>query len=154
MPGHLKKNVNQLLNYNMKKFLLAALVAALTIGISIAPSIKVAAQQTNTVASAKAITAADTITMNLVSSNIVQFQYTYTETSGTTAGKLYLEGNFLGTTWVKLDSFTLTDVGTAQTLRTLITATSYKNYRFVNTNTSSASATVTAGYLRRPDETR
>lgn len=97
----------------------------------------------------KTITAADTITMNNVEGGIVAFEYNYTETSGTTAGKIYLEGK-LFSAWVKLDSLTLSDVTTMQTLRTAITNTTYKSYRFVNTNTSSATGTVLCGYFRRP----
>ena len=96
------------------------------------------------------ISAADTITMRVVEDGVVMFEYNYTEVSGTTAGKLFLEGR-LFTTWVKLDSATLSDVTTIQTLRTsLSTKTFYKDYRFVNTNTSAATGTVLAGYLRRP----
>jgi hypothetical protein len=96
------------------------------------------------------ISAADTITSGIVEDGVVQFEYNYTETSGTTAGKIYLEGKFLGS-WVKLDSLSLSDVTTIQTLRTIVTQTSYKYYRFVNTNTSNATGTVLAGYLRRPN---
>jgi hypothetical protein len=138
----------------MKKILFAALVAALTFGMATIPTMKAKAQQTNTVANAKAITGADTVTATSVASNVMQFVYTYTETSGTTAGKVYLQGKFLAAAWVNLDSLTLADVGTAQTLRTIVTATSYKDYRWVNTNTSSAVGTVTAGFLRRQDEVR
>lgn len=104
---------------------------------------------THTVKNAN-ITAADTITMSLVNDGVVMFEYNYTEVSGTTAGKVYLEGQFLSS-WVKLDSITLSDAATIQTLRHLPTKTYYKNYRFVNTNTSSATGTVLAGYLRRLD---
>jgi hypothetical protein len=135
----------------MKTKIFAAMIAALVM-LVVLPEANAQKPFTHTVASGRAITAADTITMNLVENGVKQFQYIYTETSGTTAGKVYLEGNFLGSTWVKLDSITLTDVGTAQTLRVILTATTYKNYRFVNTNTSSAVATVDAGYLRRPED--
>jgi hypothetical protein len=88
--------------------------------------------------------------MSAVEGGVCQFEYNYTETSGTTAGKLYLEGRFLSS-WVKLDSATLSDVSTIQTLRSLITTSmTYKDYRFVNTNTSASTGTVLAGYLRRP----
>lgn len=130
----------------MKRILFAALVAVLTIGISV----NAVAQRgyTHTTKSAS-ITAADTVTMLNVEGGIVTFEYNATETSGTTAGKLYLEGRFLSS-WVKLDSVTLTDVATIQTMRTFITNTSYKDYRFVNTNTSASTQTILAGYFRRP----
>lgn len=105
---------------------------------------------THTVKNAN-ITAADTITMSLVNDGVVVFEYNYTEVSGTTAGKVYLEGQFLSS-WVKLDSITLSDATSKQTLRHFPTKTYYKNYRFVNTNTSSATGTVLAGYLRREKE--
>lgn len=129
----------------MKKILFA-IIAFAFIGYS------ASAQKpyTHTVAN-KTISAADTITMSLVEDGVVQFEYNYTETSGTTAGKLYLEGQFLST-WVKLDSVSLTDVATKQTLRNFPVKTYYKNYRFINTNTSSSTGTVLAGYLRRPND--
>jgi hypothetical protein len=136
---------------SMKKVLFAALFAVYVIGINMIPVVT-HAQQTNTVATAHAVTAADTITATAVASNVMQFVYTYTETSGTTAGKVYLQGKFLASAWVNIDSLTLADVGTAQTLRTIVTQTSYKDYRWVNTNTSTAVGTATCGYLRRPDE--
>ena len=126
----------------MKKVLLIILVAAFGLAAN--------AQKPFTVtAASKTISAADTVTMTGVESGIVMFEYNYTETSGTTAGKLYLEGKFLSS-WVKLDSATLSDVSTIQTMRTIPTQTSYKSYRFINTNTSSSTGTVLAGYLRRP----
>jgi hypothetical protein len=133
----------------MKKLLFAALVAALTFGFSAAPTHKADAQSTKLVT--KTITAADTITFSAVPSKILSFQYTFTETSGTTAGKVYMEGTVNGT-YVLLDSLTLSDVATAQTKVFTISATSYLNYRFRNTNTSSATGAVRVAWLRRTDE--
>lgn len=133
----------------MKKILFVALVAALTFGITTMPVADVKAQSTNTVS--KTITAADTITWTTVASKLKGLQYTYTETSGTTAGKVYLQGTINGT-YVNLDSLTLSDVTTAQTKVFAITSTTYKGYRFVNTNTSSATGAVVATYIRRYDE--
>lgn len=102
----------------------------------------------------KTITTADTVLFSNVPSNITGFQYTYTETSGTTAGKVYLEGTINGT-FVILDSLTLADVAGAQTKVVAIaksTGTTYLSYRWRNTNTSSATGTVRAAYLRRTDE--
>jgi len=131
---------------NMKTFILSALVAVLTFGISLNAN----AQRgyTHTVKNTS-ITAADTVTMLNVEGSVVAFEYNATETSGTTAGKIYLEGR-LFSSWVKLDSLSLTDVATIQTLRSFITNTTYKDYRFVNTNTSSSTQTILAGYFRRP----
>ena len=131
---------------NMKTFILSALVAVFTFGISVNAN----AQRgyTHTVKSAS-ISAADTVTMLNVEGGVTTFEYNATETSGTTAGKVYLEGRFLSS-WVKLDSISLTDVATIQTLRTFLTNTTYKDYRFVNTNTSASTQTILAGYFRRP----
>lgn len=132
----------------MKKILFAAMIAALTFGLS-ATCVSAKAQAPFTHSTTKTITAADTITISSIEGGVVMFEYNYTETSGTTAGKIYLEGKFLNS-WVKLDSVSLTDVATVQTLRNIPTQTSYKSYRFVCTNTSSATAGIVAGYLRRP----
>lgn len=127
----------------MKKILFL-LMAVMTVTAVVAQK-----PYTTTVKNAS-ISAADTITMSAVEGGVVQFEYNFTETSGTTAGKIYLEGKFLSS-WVKLDSVSLSDVATIQTLRHIITTTTtYKDYRFVNTNTSASTGTVLAGYLRRP----
>jgi len=121
----------------------------LSVGLLVAFSSDVNAQQGYKSSTTKTITAADTITMTSIEGGVVMFEYNYTETSGTTAGKIYLEGKFLNS-WVKLDSVSLTDVATVQTLRHIPTQTSYQSYRWVNTNTSAATAGIVAGYLRRP----
>lgn len=137
----------------MKKILLAALIAVLTFGITVVPTKSVKAQSTTT--STKTITAADTITWANVGSKVRGFQYTYIETSGTTAGKVYLEGTINGT-WVRLDSLTLVDeTSTVQTKVVTVAATAgtvYKSYRWRNTNTSSATGSVVGTILRRYDD--
>lgn len=100
----------------------------------------------------KTITTADTTKVSNVPSKVVAFQYSYTETSGTTAGKVYLEGSVDNVGWVALDSLTLADVATTQTKVTTLSATSYLNYRYRNTNTSSATGVIYVTYLRRPDD--
>ena len=132
----------------MKKILVAALIAVLCFGFSSSAQAQPSDEKAYTTSVSKTITAADTITYTSIRSGVVMFEYNYTETSGTTAGKLYLEGKFLNT-WVKLDSVSLTDVAIIQTLRHIPTQTSYLSYRLINTNTSSATGTVIAGYLRR-----
>jgi hypothetical protein len=134
----------------MKKFLFAAIIAAMTIGIASVPTVKADAQSTKV--STKTITAADTSTFSNVPSKIVSVTYTYTETSGTTAGKVYLEvsGDNLG--WVAIDSLTLGDVTTKQVLKTNFTSTHFLSCRWRNTNTSSATGSVKYSYLRRTDE--
>lgn len=100
----------------------------------------------------KTISAADTIEFKMVPSNIKSFSYAYTETSGTTAGKVYLEGSNITGAWDLIDSLTLADVSTIQKKTVPITATTYASYRWRNTNTSSATGTVKSVALRREDE--
>ena len=135
---------------NMKtKFIpLIVMIFSMTL-FCFAPVAMEAQKGYTTTAKTASITAADTVTMLNVEGGIVTFEYNTTETSGTTAGKIYLEGRFY-TTWVKLDSVTLTDVATIQTLRYFPTKTYFKDYRYVNTNTSASTQTVLAGYYRRP----
>lgn len=128
----------------MKKLLYGLLIAVISFSF-----VGVHAQSTKT--TTKTITAADTTTFTNVPSKLKGFQYTYTETSGTTAGKVYLEGT-INTTYVLLDSLTLSDVATAQTKVFALTSTTYLNYRFRNTNTSSATGAIRVAYLRRSDE--
>lgn len=127
----------------MKKFFLCA-VAALSLA-----TLQTSAQSTSL--KSKTITAADTVTFTNVPSKIKAFQYQYTESSGTTAGKVYFEGTITGT-YVTIDSLVLADVATAQTKLFALTSTSYLTYRFRNTNTSSATAAIKVAYLRRADE--
>lgn len=96
------------------------------------------------------ITAADTTNMLNVEGGIVNFEYNLTKTNGTAAGKVYLQGRFLSTNWVNIDSITINNVTTEQTLRHFPTKVYYASYRWVNTNTSSATMTVVSGYYRRP----
>lgn len=135
----------------MKKFLLIALVAIFTISAVTIPSIEVKAQSTKLI-SKSAITTADTINFLSVPSKIKSFSYTLLKTSGTVAGKVYLEAGSLTNQWETLDSLTLANVTTLQVKTVIITATNYLNYRWRNTNTSSATAAVKASYLRRTDE--
>ncbi|MGQ0740213.1 MAG: hypothetical protein ACT4OJ_14270 [Bacteroidota bacterium] len=103
----------------------------------------------------RTITTADTATVSNVRSAVVALQYTYTETSGTSAGKFYFEGSADGTGWVHIDSaFALTDVATVQTKWLAVTATSYASYRVRCSNTSSATAAIKFTVLRRPDDIR
>ncbi len=128
----------------MKKLLAAVLITAFTLTnfATTAQTVKL---------TTKAVTAADTIVFNPAPSKIKAFQYTFTETSGTTAGKVYFEGTINGT-YVLLDSLTLSDVSTAQTKVFVITATNYVGYRFRNTNTSSAVGVAKGAYIKRTDE--
>ncbi len=128
----------------MKKILFGLLMTAFMIS-----SVNVDAQTAPL--KTKTITAADTATFLNVPSKIKSFQYTYTETSGTTAGKIIFEGTVNGV-WKGIDSVTLTDVATAQTLFVPITSTTYLSYRWRCTNTSSATGAIRYSYLRRTDE--
>jgi hypothetical protein len=99
------------------------------------------------------ITAADTITLSLVSSKVVSLACSYVETSGTSAGKFYIQGTVDGVTWKHIDSsFSLADVTTAQGVIVTQTATSYLSYRGICSNTSGATGTFTFTALRRPDD--
>lgn len=113
---------------------------------------------TNPTSGNRTITAADTllaISTTSIPSKIRAIQYVYTETSGTTAGKVYLEGSIDNTNYVLIDSLTLADVATAQTKLVVFpasTGTVYRSLRWRNTNTSSATAAVRSWMLRRHDD--
>lgn len=134
----------------MKKFITGLLIASFTIFIAAAPIADAKAQTTKT-AAVHTITGADTVTFTNVPSKIKAFQYTYDETSGTSAGTVKMYGTINGE-WVYLDSLALADQAAAQTKVFTLTATTYLSYRFINSNTSSATGTVKVGYLRRQDE--
>lgn len=134
----------------MKRYLLVIAAAAFVITAASVPTTQCQAQLVKQ--ESKTITAADTITFNNVPSKVKSFTYNYTETSGTTAGKVYLEGSTITGSWDLIDSLTLSDVATLQKKTVTLTATSYKNYRWRNTNTSSATGAVKAAWLRRDDE--
>lgn len=133
----------------MKKIFAILLMAAFTIAATSFPAAEVKAQSIKL--TAKTITGVDTITFTNVPSKVKAFQYTYTETSGTSAGLVILEGTINGT-WKALDTLTLSDVTTAQTRVYTVTSTSYLSYRYRNTNTSAATGAVRAAYIRRTDE--
>lgn len=101
----------------------------------------------------KTITAADTLVLPLMESNVVSLQATYLETTGTSAGKFYIEGTVDGRAWVNIDSSkSLSDVTTYQTVVVSVSATTYRDYRLRCSNTSSATGTLFFTALRRPDE--
>lgn len=127
---------------------------AISFGIFIAAVSVPAVAEAQTIKSViKTISTADTVTFTNVPSKVKSFQYTYTESSGTTAGKVYIEGAIdVNGGWKLLDSITLADNTNKQVLYYIPTATSYLTYRFRNTNTSSATGAVRAYYLRRTDE--
>lgn len=126
----------------MKKFISFILISAF---------IMTAGAQTTKMYS-KTITAADTTSFINVPSRIKSFTYAITKTSGTLAGKVYLEGSIVQGQWVALDSITLADNTVMQSKTTPITSTDYLSYRYRCTNTSSATANIEAVYLRRTDE--
>ena len=103
--------------------------------------------------SKKTITAADTIAIGNVASKVVSLTATYVETSGTSAGKFYIEGTVDNIGWQHIDSSkSLADVATAQTITVASTATIFKDYRVRCSNTSSATGTLYFTILRRPDD--
>ncbi len=108
-----------------------------------------------TTQSYKTITAADTVTHPNVGSNVTGIQATYKETSGTSAGKFYLEGSCDGLGWQHIDSSkSLGDNALYQTIHVAVTNTSFTTYRVRCSNTSSATGTLWFTILRRPDEIR
>lgn len=105
--------------------------------------------------SSKTITAADTLAQSNVGDRVVALQATYVETSGTSAGKFYLEGSVDGVAWVHIDSSkSLSDITTAQSVVVAVTATTYRDYRVRCSNTSSATGTLYFTVLRRTDDHR
>lgn len=131
----------------MKKILLALVFI---LSLSVASNAQVYKDQVT-----KTITTADTATISNIRSAVVALQYTYTETSGTSAGKFYFEGSVDGTGWVHIDSaFSLADAAGAQTKWLAVTATSYASYRVRCSNTSAATAAIKFTALRRPDDVR
>lgn len=134
----------------MKKLLFGLMIAAVSFSMATVPTVSASAQSTKTYS--KTITAADTITFTNVPSKIKAFQYTYDETSGTSAGLVRLYGTINGE-WVLIDTLiTLADQAAAQTGVVTLSSTDYLSYRIINTNTSSATGTVKASYLRRSDD--
>ncbi len=132
----------------MKKRICLIAIASLSLGLFVAPNIE--AQTTKSVT--KTVTGVDTVTFTNVPSKLRSLQYTYTKTSGTAAGIVVLEASTNGT-WFSLDTLTLANVTTAQTMKyTFTTGTSYLSYRWRNTNTSAAPGIVKAAYLRRSDD--
>jgi hypothetical protein len=101
----------------------------------------------------KTISAADTTVLSNVEDDVVSYQYTYVEGSGTSAGKIYIEGTVDGIAWKHIDSsLVLSDVATAQSVIGTLTATTYRSYRARCSNTSSATATIYFTLLRRPED--
>lgn len=134
----------------MKKFLYLAISFGIFTAAVTVPTVAKAQTVKSVI---KTISAADTVTFANVPSKIKSFEYTYAETSGTTAGKIYFEGTVdVNGKWDILDSLTLGDNTSKQGIIYKPTATSYLTYRFRNTNTSSATGAVRVYYLRRTDE--
>ncbi len=98
-------------------------------------------------------TDADTITLSNVGSKVVSLAASYVETSGTSAGKFYIQGTVDGISWHHIDSSkSVSDVATAQGVVVASTATVYKDYRVIFSNTSSATGTLYFTAFRRPDD--
>lgn len=128
----------------------------LLIGIAICFSVSLVAQsQPYKDFSQKTITAADTITLSTVRDGVCGIQATYLETSGTSAGKFYIQGSIDDKGWQHIDSSkSLSDVATYQTVILAATATSYSSYRLICSNTSSATGTLYFTLLRRREDRR
>lgn len=131
----------------MKRIIAILTLAAFTFAAVTAPTAKAEAQTVKLVT--KSITSTDTTVFANIGSKVKSFQYTFTESSGTTSGKVYLEGTVNGT-WIAVDSLTLSDVTTAQTKLFPVTSTNYLSYRF--RNSAAITGAVRAAWLRRTDE--
>lgn len=128
----------------MKKFFLIAIVFC---GFTLASQAQIPDKQV------KAITGADTITISNVGSKVVSLDGAYVEGTGTSAGKFYFQGTVDGIFWSHIDSSkSLADVATAQGVHVAVTATTYKDYRLICSNTSAATATLYFTVFRRPDD--
>jgi hypothetical protein len=128
----------------MKKILFASFALVL-LALNVSAQIPVRTKHT--------VAAADTITLSNVGSKVVGLQASYVESNGTSAGKFYIQGTLDGITWKHVDSsFTVTDVATAQAVIVAISTTTYKDYRCIFSNTSSASGSFYFTALRRPDD--
>jgi hypothetical protein len=129
----------------VKKLLIVGLICAFALGSM--------AQADGELKRRTSITGAvDTTTFSNVKSRIKSFEVTAIKDSGTVGGKIYLEGTITPDGWVKLDSLTLANVATAQSKVTVLTATSYKSYRYVYVPSGTSNLSIQYGYLRRQDE--
>lgn len=130
----------------MKKFLV--LFIAMFVAFS---AIHVQAQSTKKVVGAASINTAGTIiTFQYTPSKLFAVQASVAKTSGTIAGKVYLQGTIDGN-WVNLDSLTLSDQAT-NTKIFPITRTSYLSYQLSYVPTGTQQSVLTGSYLRRTDE--
>jgi hypothetical protein len=141
MVGAYFKKTNT--THNMKKILFG-LIAVLSFSL---------AQAQVPIRTAMTTADADTLTLSNVPSKIVSLTATYVETSGTSAGKFYFQGSVDGVAWNHIDSAkSVSDVATAQSITVAVTATIYKDYRVIFSNTSSATGSFTFTALRRSDD--
>ena len=134
----------------MKKIFYGLMIAAISFTVASVPTTTAKAQSTKLVT--KSITAVDTITFSQVPSKIKSFNYTILKSSGTLAGYVILEGGTISGEWYSIDTLTLANNTNLQKKVVMITSTDYLNYRWRNTNSSSATCAVKAAYLRRTDE--
>lgn len=103
--------------------------------------------------STKTITTADTITFNGVGSKVVSYQATFKKSSGTAAGKFYLEGSNDGLFWQNIDSSkSLVDNTNYQGIIVTVTTTSYDRVRVRCSNTSSATGVLYFTILHKFDD--
>lgn len=134
----------------MKKIFYGLMIATISFSVASVPTETVHAQSTKLVS--KSITGVDTITFSQVPSKIKSFSYTLLKTSGTVAGYVILQGGTISGEWYPIDTLTLANTSSLQKKAVILTATSYLNYRYINTNSSAAVAAVKAAFLRRTDE--
>jgi hypothetical protein len=96
--------------------------------------------------------AVDTTTFTNVKSRIKSFEVSALKDSGTVGGKIYLQATITPLGWVNIDSLTLANVATVQNKVTVLTATSYKSYRYVYVPSGTSNLIIQYAYLRRSDE--
>lgn len=99
-----------------------------------------------------------TVTAEVIEDGYILVYATVTENSGTTAGKVELQGAGVSGNYIRIkgcamnnaaDTLKLTDVTTAQTIAWRVDPTSYRYYRVVVTGTGTMNARVKAYVWRR-----
>ena len=139
----------------MKKFAYGLLIAAISSGAALAPTIKLKAQSTKKVVSVDTLENAETqyITFNPMASKLSAIQVTVKKVNGTVAGKVYLEGTIDGN-YVTLDSLTLSDQSINTKIFTISKSvgTAYLGYRAKFATTGTQTSTAGASWLRRTDD--
>ena len=91
------------------------------------------------------------VTFSSIGSKVKSFQTPVTKTSGTVAGKVYLQGTVDGVGWITIDSLVLSDQA-INSKSFAVTSTSFNSYRAQCVSTGTLVVALTFSYMRRPDE--